>query len=110
MEKMKELYAKTHGGGSNIYRKLIEEEFKEFMAEKPHTHEDFKEVSDLAWVCIMYCIEQGYPLEEGMNELFKEFNSKFYDAQGNYNPQFREDGKLLKGSGFKKANFEQFFK
>ena len=57
----------------------------------------------------MRAIQCGYPLEEGMEELTKEFNSKFLDKDGNFNPKYREDGKLLKGDGFKKANFEKFF-
>ena len=68
-----------------------------------------KELCDLIWVCVQYANVCGYDLERGMNELVSEYSSKFYDSEGNYNPQFREDGKLLKGTGFKKANFEQFF-
>lgn len=93
-----------------LYRGLIMEEFYEWSFEKPGTPENFKELCDLIWVCVMYAIQNGYPLEKGMAELMHEFDSKFYDKDGNYNPQYREeDGKLLKGSGFKKANFKQFF-
>ena len=87
----------------------INEEHKELLAEKPSTPNDMKELCDLLWVCIQYANACGYDLEKGMNELVSEYSSKFYDSEGNYNPQFREDGKLLKGTGFKKANFEKFF-
>lgn len=93
----------------SLYIEWINEEHKELLAEKPSTPNDMKELCDLLWVCIQYANACGYDLGKGMNELLKEYSSKFYDSEGNYNPQFREDGKLLKGTGFKKANFEQFF-
>lgn len=93
----------------SLYIEWINEEHKELIAEKPSTPNDMKELCDLLWVCIQYANACGYDLEKGMNELVSEYSSKFYDSEGNYNPQFREDGKLLKGTGFKKANFEQFF-
>lgn len=92
-----------------LYSKCIAEEFKEFLLERSGTPNEMKELCDLIWVCVQYANARGYDLEAGMNELLKEYSSKFYDSDGNYNPQFREDGKLLKGTGFKKANFEQFF-
>lgn len=92
-----------------MYSKCIAEEFKEFLEERSGTPNEMKELCDLIWVCVQYANAWGYDLEAGMNELLKEYSSKFYDSEGNYNPQFREDGKLLKGTGFKKANFEQFF-
>lgn len=93
----------------SLYIEWINEEHKELLAEKPSTPNDMKELCDLLWVCIQYANACGYDLEKGMNELVTEYSSKFYDSEGSYNPQFREDGKLLKGTGFKKANFEQFF-
>ena len=92
-----------------LYVKCIVEEFKEFVQESPNTPNDMKELCDLIWVCVQYANACGYNLEAGMNELLKEYSSKFYDAHGNYNPTFRSDGKLLKGAGFKKADFNKFF-
>lgn len=93
-----------------LYRKCISEEFNELLDEDPSTPEDMKELCDLIWVCIQYANACGYDLEAGFTELISEYTSKFYDAHGNYNPTFRADGKLLKGAGFKKANFNKFFK
>ena len=109
IENMSKLYKTTHPNGSKMYGRLIVEEYHEWIDEWEGTPEDFKEICDLIWVSIMQCIEKGYPIVEGMEELTKEFKSKFYDKEGNYCPTFREDGKLLKGSGFKKADFKQFF-
>ena len=89
----------------DIYTSLIEEEFKEFMSEKDGTPEQFKELCDLLWVCIQKANKQGYDLAAGMKALVEEYCSKFYTKDGKYEPIFREDGKLLKNTGFKKADF-----
>lgn len=102
--------AHPYGAPDGLYEDLICEEFEEWCMERSDTPEDFKELCDLIWVCVMCAIQNGYPLAEGMTELMREFDSKFYDEHGNYNPQYREDGKLLKGAGFKKADFTQFFR
>ena len=110
-EVLKDLFEITHAKGNNIdprtlYLNLIEEEHKELVAEKPSTPNDFKELCDLIWVSIQYANACGYDLEAGMNELVKEYISKFYDKDGKFNPKYNEQGKLLKGDNFKKANFE----
>lgn len=92
-----------------LYREFITEEYNELLAEKPCTANDFKELCDLIWVCIQYANVCGYDLIGGMKELIKEYSSKLWDDEGNFCATFREDGKLLKGTGFKKANFDQFF-
>ena len=112
-------FLKTHyskGNNSKLYKdyailysKCIAEVFKEFLDEPVGTPNEMKELCDLIWVCVQYANACGYNLEAGMRELLKEYSSKFYDAQGNYNPTFRSDGKLLKGAGFKKADFNKFF-
>lgn len=112
-------FLKTHyskGNNSKLYKdyailysKCIAEEFKEFLDEPVGTPNEMKELCDLIWVCVQYANACGYNLEAGMRELLKEYSSKFYDAHGNYNPTFRSDGKLLKGTGFKKADFNKFF-
>lgn len=108
---LKDLFGITHAKGNSIdprtlYLNLIEEEYKELVAEKPSTPNDFKELCDLIWVSIQYANACGYDLEAGMNELVKEYTSKFYDKDGKFNPKYNEQGKLLKGDNFKKANFE----
>lgn len=90
-----------------LYREFITEEYKELLAEKPCTANDFKELCDLIWVCVQYANVCGYDLIEGMKELIKEYSSKLWDDEGNFCATFREDGKLLKGDHFNKANFEK---
>ena len=113
-EKLKVLFKITHSGDQSdlklIYRKCISEEFKELLDEDSNTHEDFKELCDLIWVCVQYANACGYDIEAGVNELIKEYSSKLWDDEGNFCATYREDGKLLKGEHFKKANFEKLVK
>lgn len=111
-EKLKVLFKITHSKQKNcdfkeLYTNWIVEEYTELMAEKPNTHEDFKELCDLIWVCVQYANACDYDIEAGMNELIKEYSSKLWDDEGNFCATYREDGKLLKGAHFKKANFEK---
>lgn len=110
MKRMRDTYKIAHPNNTDgcLYTNLIIEEFYEFLNESSGSANDFKEVLDLIWVCLMYCIEHNYPIEEGMRELHKEFYSKFYN-DGVFDPKYREDGKLIKGNGFRKGNYEQFF-
>lgn len=113
-EKLKVLFKITHSGDQSdlklIYRKCISEEFNELLDEDSNTHEDFKELCDLIWVCVQYANACGYDIEAGMNELIKEYSSKLWDDEGNFCATYREDGKLLKGDHFKKANFEKLMR
>lgn len=113
-EKLKVLFKITHSGDQSdlklIYRKCISEELNELLDEDPNTHEDFKELCDLIWVCVQYANACGYDIEAGMNELIKEYSSKLWDDEGNFCATYREDGKLLKGDHFKKANFDKLMK
>ena len=96
--------AKTYEN-AELYRKLINEEMQEFVAEPNGTPEQFKELCDLLWVIVQFANQMGYHLESGMQALVEEYRSKFYTVDGQYQPLFREDGKLLKNTGFKKADF-----
>lgn len=113
-EKLKVLFKITHSGDQSdlklIYRKCISEEFNELLNEDSNTHEDFKELCDLIWVCVQYANACDYDIEAGMNELIKEYSSKLWDDEGHFIATYREDGKLLKGDHFKKANFEKLMK
>lgn len=113
-EKLKVLFKITHSGDQSdlklVYRKCISEESNELLDEDSNTHEDFKELCDLIWVCVQYANACGYDIEAGMNELIKEYSSKLWDDEGRFIATYREDGKLLKGDHFKKANFEKLMK
>lgn len=105
---LKKLFDITHKNPKNtveLYKRLIQEEYLELMDEEPNTANDFKELCDLIWVCIQYANANGYDLEKGIEAIKHEYVSKFLDAHGIFNPKYNEFGKLMKGEGFKKADF-----
>lgn len=117
--KLKDLLKITHDKApvhdkeslKNLYRSWITEEYKEFMAEPNGTPEAYKEAMDLLWVIIQYMNCENFSVGAGFDELFREYNSKLYDDDGNFIATYREsDGKLLKGNNFKKADFNKIWK
>lgn len=117
--KLKDLLKITHDKApvhdkeslKNLYRSWITEEYKEFMAEPNGTPEAYKEAMDLLWVIIQYMNCENFSVGVGFDELFREYNSKLYDDDGNFIATYREsDGKLLKGNNFKKADFNKIWK
>lgn len=103
---MLELTEKNMKDKKDLYSDWIAEEYKEFMAEKDGTPEQFKELCDLIWVCIQKANKQGYDLRRGMLALIDEYRSKFYNADHEYEPIYHPSGKLKKNTGFKKADFK----
>lgn len=93
----------------HLYAALIMEEYDEwkeaFLDDHPADLE-FKELCDLMWVILQYANQRGWNMTVGMNRLISEYMSKFYTSDGKYEPLFREDGKLLKNTGFQKADFK----
>lgn len=106
---MKASHQELNQDGIKLYRKLIKEEFNEHRDELPGTPEDYKEVCDIMWVLIQYANQCGYDVNMGMNALVQEYTSKFFTKEGKYEPLFREDGKLLKNTGFEKADFSSLY-
>jgi hypothetical protein len=114
---LKFLLRQTHGQNANLgskencelYNKLCIEEFWELQLALRYEGEaeQFKELCDVLWVLIQFANCKGWDLTKGMTALANEYNSKFYTADGEYQPLLREDGKLLKNTGFKKANFKE---
>ena len=111
-------HSETHGRGSvvarreleTLYATLLSEEMEELRREAPGTPEHMKELCDVLWVLIQYANLCKYDLAKGLEALIDEYESKFYTAEGEYEPIYREDGKLLKNTGFKKADFSKFFR
>lgn len=91
---------------------MCEEEYNEFKeaVNSESEAEQFKELCDTLWVLIQYANCRGWDLSIGMKTLIKEYTSKFYTSEGKYQPLYREDGKLLKNTGFKKADFKDLIK
>jgi len=87
-------------------RKLVVEEFKEFLeAEqqliigfKQNSVDTLKELADLVYVCYQYAENLGWNLDEALQRVHDSNMTKL-DDHGD--PIYREDGKVLKGPNYK---------
>ena len=85
---------------------LIVEEFKEFlqaegmlfMHGRNHQEEALKELADLVYVCYQYAENMNWFLDEALNRVHESNMSKLGEDG---KPIYREDGKVLKGPGYK---------
>ena len=90
-------------------RKLIVEEFKEFLeAEQQliigfskNATDTLKELADLVYVCYQYAENLGWNLDEALYRVHQSNMTKLDDSG---KPIFREDGKVLKGPNYKEPN------
>ena len=98
----------------DVQKKLIVEEFKEFleaegflfMHGKNHQEHALKELADLVYVCYQYAENMGWFLDEELDRVHRSNLSKL-DEEGN--PIYREDGKVLKGPNYKPPTLEDLF-
>ena len=85
---------------------LIVEEFKEFLEAdgmmfrhgKNAQEETLKELADLVYVCYQYAENMHWFLDEALNRVHVSNMSKLGEDG---KPIYREDGKVLKGPGYK---------
>jgi len=90
-------------------RKLVVEEFKEFLeAEqqliigfKQNSVDTLKELADLVYVCYQYAENLGWNLDEALQRVHDSNMTKL-DERGD--PIYREDGKVLKGPNYTEPN------
>ena len=99
----------TTPASRTLQRRLIVEEFKEFLeAEQQlimgltiNSAECLKELADLVYVCYQYAANLGWDLDEALDRVHKSNMSKLDD---NGNPIYREDGKVLKSKNYQPPN------
>jgi len=91
--------------------RLVAEEANEFLEacanlkkvpRDSETHiEVLKEASDIVFVVYQFCAAYGLDLDTAMQRVFESNMSKLDD---NGNPQYRSDGKVLKGPNYTKPD------
>ena len=97
-----------HNPLSDLYLKLIEEEYNEF-AEAIEQDDDAEQLDacfDMMWVIIGYMKARGWDCEAAWDEGAKSNLSKIDAATGKVIR--REDGKILKPEGWQPPNFKKF--
>ena len=65
--------------------------------------ECLKELADLVYVCYQYAENQNWDLDEALDRVHKSNMSKL---DGDGQPIFRKDGKVLKGPNYAPPNLE----
>lgn len=95
---------------SDLYMKLIEEEFNELMdAQNQRNDAEICDACfDLMWVVVGYMKSRGWDCENIWDEGAKSNLSKIDKATGKVIK--REDGKILKPEGWKPPDFAKFVK
>tara|TARA_Y100000310_G_C20595642_1_gene770355 strand:+ start:281 stop:658 length:378 start_codon:yes stop_codon:yes gene_type:complete len=83
-----------------LRRELIQEEFKELM-HAPYLDEVMKEACDLVYVVLGMFVEFGWDFDEAFSRVHESNMSKLGEDG---KPIYREDGKVLKGPNFEKAD------
>ena len=99
----------TTPASRTLQRRLIVEEFKEFLdAENQlimgltvNSADCLKELADLVYVCYQYAAILGWDLDGALDRVHKSNMSKLDD---NGNPIYREDGKVLKSKNYQPPN------
>ena len=99
----------TTPASRTLQRRLIVEEFKEFLdAENQlimgltvNSAECLKELADLVYVCYQYAANLGWDLDETLDRVHKSNLSKLGEDG---KPIYREDGKVLKGPNYQPPN------
>jgi len=95
-------------------KELIVEEFKEFLEADGKLfrtgldpkQDCLKELADLVYVCYQYAENQRWFLDEALNRVHESNMSKLGEDG---KPIYREDGKVLKGPGYKPPDLSDLF-
>ena len=95
----------------DMQARLVAEEANEFLEacanlkkvpRDSETHiEVLKEAADIVFVVYQFCAAYGLDLDTAMQRVFESNMSKLDD---NGNPQYRSDGKVLKGPNYTKPD------
>ena len=93
---------------SNLYKKLIDEEYSEFI-DAWNENDDTEKLDacfDMIWVIVGYMKSRGWDCDASWVEGAASNLSKIDPDTGLV--RRREDGKILKPEGWKEPNFAQF--
>ena len=94
-------------GMEDLYTKLIEEEFEEWVeeayAQKNSPDKELKELCDLLYVIFGYAVQKNWDITTAFNRVHKSNMSKL-DKGGR--PLYNEYGKVIKGPFYKEPNLK----
>ena len=100
-------YFHVGSGQSELYRKLIDEEYEEFIIasynEDIPEDEELKELCDLIYVLLGYALQRGWDVDRAFNRVHSSNMSKL-GKDGK--PVYNKDGKVVKGPNYVKPNLK----
>jgi predicted HAD superfamily Cof-like phosphohydrolase len=93
-----------------LYKKLIEEEFNEFLVAYYNSDEveSLDACMDMIWVILGFCHMKGYNIHGAWDEVWKTNMAKVDPETGKV--RRREDGKILKPEGWQPPDMSRFVK
>ena len=91
----------------NLYFKLIEEEYQEFLHSKDKV-EELDACMDMIWVILGYCYMKGWNVDGAWNEVARSNLAKIDSKTGKVLKSF--DGKVMKSKGWKPPKLKPFLK
>lgn len=89
---------------TELYEKLILEEFSEWVSEAQGTTDELKELADLVYVCYGYANSIGYDLDEAIARVHENNVGRCVQSDGTI--KRREDGKIMKNPDYPKVQLE----
>ena len=93
----------------NLYAKLINEEYGEFMSAfiDGDDVEQLDACADMIWVIIGYALSRGWDIEGAWNEVTRSNFSKF-DPETKLPIKNPDTGKIMKPASFSEPELKQF--
>lgn len=92
---------------ADVYIKLLEEEFEEWVEEayatKKAPDKELKELCDLLYVILGYALQKDWDILSAFNRVHKSNLTKL-DCDGR--PIFNDLGKIVKGPNYKEPNLK----
>jgi predicted HAD superfamily Cof-like phosphohydrolase len=92
----------------NLYARLIEEEYTEFILAR-HQEDEVEQLDacmDMIWVILGYCYAKGYKVNGSWKEVAKSNLCKIDSSTGKVIK--RHDGKILKPDGWLPPDLSKF--
>ena len=99
-----------HNDLSNLYLKLIEEEYKEFLeaVQESDEIEQLDACMDMIWVILGYCKMKGFDVYGAWNEVARSNLAKIDIQTGKVVKN--EAGKVMKPEGWQPPQLDKFLK
>lgn len=91
-----------------LYKKLMAEEYREFLEANGDAIEELDGCLDLIWVTLGYCIAKGWNVPGAWEEVWSTNMAKLQEDPDTGKIKRRPDGKILKPADWKAPDLTPF--